>query len=471
MANIKNLHEQMRVHSEKDKAHIALVFLYAKEKELLSSRSYKTACTLAEIGMDAHSVAVGLLYNALEEEHMHEEYIQKEFGEEVLFLLRGVTELTKHRYKGLERHKESLRKLLLVVSEDVRVLIIKLIERLHRFETLSGDTKDKQQRVALETLEIYAPIAHRLGMGHIKGALEDLAFPYIYPKECEEIQRLLKERSKETEKYLEKTYRSLQKELFKEGIKPITSDYRLKHIYSLYKKLKHYNMDIDEIYDIAALRVVVETPKECYQTLGCIHGLWEPLPGRIKDYIASPKLNSYKSLHTTVSTGDGGIVEIQIRTEKMHREAEYGVASHFAYKESPSIYKNLQGKATSWMREFMRWQKKAHDSGFASHNFRVDFFKDRVFIFTPNGDVIDLPKGSTPVDFAYAIHSKIGDNMSGAKINKKLCSLGTPLINGDKVEIVTKKGGHPSQKWLEYAVTPLAKRHIKSALQKDSRGL
>lgn len=467
---VNDLLNLMQPSSQEDRELISRAFRFAQNlpgSDL--NRAFETAHTLAKLGMDVETIAAGLLYNVLEDERVDESQLKQEFGEEITCLIKGVTELNKHRYHGLERHKESLRKLLLAISEDIRVLIIKLAERLHRFETLPDESDDKQKRTALETLEIYAPIAHRLRMGQIKGELEDLAFPYVYPKEYEETKELLREKSKETQKYLEKVHRSLQKILFKENIQPIATDYRIKHLYSLYKKLHRYDMNIEKIYDIAALRIVVSSVSECYQILGIIHGVWQPTQGRIKDYIASPKPNWYQSLHTTIATGDGGIVEIQIRTEKMHREAEFGIASYLAYKELPKEQPDfLLGKKFSWIRELVRWQKNFSESKKDPENFRVDFFKDRVFVFTPQGDVIDLPHEATPVDFAYAIHSDVGDFMSGAKVNGKLSSLDTKLQNGDVVDIVTKKRGSPSPKWFEYAKTPLAKKHIKAALSKIS---
>jgi len=430
---------------------------------------FETAKTLAHLHMDAPTIAAGLLHDTLEDRDVEEAVIEKEFGKEVAFLVSGVTKISKYEYQGRERHAESLRKLLLAISRDIRVLIIKLADRLHNLGTLEYVRPDKQKRIALETLEIYAPIANRLGMGRIKGVLEDLAFPYAYPKEFKETQTLLKQKSRENQKYLQKVFRSLSKELAKENVTVISADYRIKHLYSLYKKLERYDMDIDKVYDIAALRVIVPTVSDCYRVLGVIHGMWRPLPGRIKDYIASPKLNGYQSLHTTIFTGDGGIAEIQIRTPEMHQEAEYGISSHLLYKATDTkMGKRALGKKTQWLKELALWQKQVRESGVFLEHLRTELFKDRVFVFTPDGDVVDLPQGATPIDFAYAIHSDIGDHTSGVRINKKFCALGTELKNGDIVEIVTKKGSAPSSKWLSYIKTTLARKHIKAALSKNT---
>ena len=481
MQDIQEFIALLKSPSHKDTELITRAFHFAKKvhenQKRFSGEPYfghvfEAAKTLIELGMDAPTIAAGLLHDTLEESAITEAIIEKEFGKEVAFLVSGATKIDKYEYRGQERHAESLRKLLLAVSKDVRVLIIKLADRLHNLKTLQYVRPDKQRRIALETLEIYSPIANRLGMGRIKGALEDLAFPYAYPKEYEETKLLLKLKSKENQKYLEKIYRSLSKQLAEEHIKPISTDYRLKHLFSLYKKLKRYDMDINKVYDLAALRIVVTTVADCYRVLGIIHGMWRPLPGRIKDYVASPKINGYQSLHTTIFTGDGGIAEIQIRTPEMHQEAEFGIASHLLYKEgerNPYKEEQLLGKKTAWIKELAEWQKQVAESGIFLRELKTELFKDRVFIFTPDGDVVDLPEGSTPIDFAYTIHSDIGDHTAGARINKKFCSLNTKLKNGDIVEIVTKRGSSPSTKWLEYIKTALARKHIKAAISKTAR--
>ena len=476
MANVKEILDKAQIRNQKDTDLIVRAADFAKKvhdgQKRFSGEPYfehvcETAKMLATLPVDAETIAAGFLHDTLEDGGISKQELEKEFGKKIAFLVRGVTKLGKYQYKGIERHAESLRQFLLATSKDVRVLIIRLADRIHNMKTLDHVRPEKQKRIALETLEIYAPLAHRLGMGQIKGELEDLAFPYVYPKEYKETKELLKQKSKENQKYLEKVYRSLQKELTKEEIKTVKTDYRMKHLYSLHKKLKRYDMDIDKIYDIAALRMVVPTVDDCYRVLGIIHSMWCPLPGRIKDYIAFPKPNGYQSLHTTIFTGDGGISEIQVRTEQMHDEAEYGIASHLGYKENITQRRgNLLKKKLTWINQLVEWQKNIAASEEFFDDLKMDFFKDRVFVFTPDGDVIDLPEDSSPIDFAYAIHSDIGDHTAGVKVNEKFVSLDTKLKNGDKVEILTKRSAVPSSKWLSNVETTLARKHIKSALQK-----
>lgn len=425
--------------------------------------------TLAEMGMDATTIAAGLLHDTVEDAKISDAEIEKEFGKEIRFLVDGVTKLGKLKYRGLERHVESLRKLFVATAKDLRVIIIKLADRLHNVATLKYVPAEKQRRIALETLEIYAPIANRLSIGRIKGELEDNAFPFAYPKEYEEVQRLLKERSRESEKRLEKIYRAIQVELAKNDITNVHGEFRIKRTYSLYKKLKRHDMDITKIYDISAVRVIVPTVADCYRALGIIHSAWRPLPGRIKDYIAFPKPNGYQSLHTTIFSGDGGFVEVQLRTEEMNREAKFGIAAHFAYKEGGTTGTSQILRRINWVRQLSRLNKADEPSGEYLENLKTDFFEDRVFVFTPKGDVVDLPDGSSPVDFAYAIHSEIGERMAGARVNGKMVALDTRLSNGDVVEIITKKNGKPSGKWIEYAKTALAKKHIRSALIREEK--
>lgn len=432
--------------------------------------AYATGKTLAELGTDAETIAAGLLHDTLEDGVQTEDAILREFGENIVFLVQGVTKLGKLRYQGVQRHTESLRKLFLAMAKDIRVLIIKLADRLHNVETLEYVRPEKQERIALETLEIYAPLANRLGVGKMRGALEDAAFPYAYPKEYAKTKEILKPRGAVKHAQLEKAYRTIQKALAAHGIVDFTGDFRAKHLYSLYRKLERYNMDIEKIYDLAALRIIVPTIDDCYRVLGITHNIWRPLPGRVKDYIAFPKPNGYQSLHTTVLTGDSAVLEIQIRTSAMHREAEYGIASHFAYKEGIGHAGGTFNRKLAWVKQLSEWQKNINESGEFLENLRVDFFSDRVFVFTPDGDVVDLPEAATPVDFAYAIHSDIGDHASGAKVNAKFVSLDTALQNGDIVEIVTKKGSSPSQKWLGFTKTTLARKNIKNALSKKERG-
>lgn len=459
---------------------------------------FETAKNLAEIGMGPVTIAAGLLHDTLEDAGVKEEEIKNIFGEEILFLVQGVTKFGKYKYRGLERHVESLRKFFIAMSQDIRILIIKLADRLHNMRTLQYVPKEKQCRIASETLEIYAPLAYRLGIRKFTRELEDLAFMHLQPENFEKVNKLLKQNIKDHQKKLEKFSRSLKKEIALRGITQIRTSNRVKNIYSLYNKLLKKE-DIDKIYDTSALRVIVPTVSDCYKVLGIIHGIWRPLPGRIKDYIAFPKPNGYQSLHTTIFTGDGGIIEVQIRTEEMHLRAEYGIAAHINYKEKkknkeaqqnfvwiknllPSFKKKSDenkknGKKEPeiaskeipvWIKEMADSQSMAIEIDDFIENLKTDFTKIRVFVFTPRGDVVDLPVDSSVIDFAYAIHSDVGDHIFGAKVNSKQASLHTKLKNGDIVEIQTRNSSHPSQGWLEFAKTSLAKKHIKSVLEKKS---
>ncbi len=419
---------------------------------------------LAEFGMDTRTVIAGLLHDTIEDTSVTEEDIEKEFGEDVLFLVNGVTKLGKVKYRGEQRHVESLRKFFVAMAEDARVIIIKLADRLHNVRTLGHIPPDKAKRIALETIEIHAPMANRLGMWRLKGELEDLAFPFAFPKEYSEVVDMIKKKTLTDQTSLDNIYKTLIDDIKSQGIKVVDASYRTKGTYSLYKKLKKKDMDIEKIYDIVALRVIVPTVEECYKVLGIIHSKWKPIPGRIKDFIALPKSNGYKSLHTTILTGDGGVAEIQIRTPEMHEQAEYGIASYFAYKEG--FDKNH--RHVSWIEQFKELQKNVANPSAFLQNLRMDFFSKRIFVFTPKGAVIDLPENSSIIDFAYAVHSDIGNHASGAKINGKYSKLDTVLHNGDIVSIETSEKSVPNSKWLDSAKTTLARRHIKKYLDDNS---
>jgi len=431
------------------------------------SHAFEVAKILAKLGMDAQTIAAGFLHDILEDTKTTEEEIKKLFGENILFLIKGVTKLGTLKYRGHERHVESLRKFFMAMANDLRVVIIKFADRLHNLRTLDFVREDKRKRIALESIEVYAPLANRLGMGKLKGEIEDAAFPYVYPKEYKEVEEILKEKKDIYEKNLSEVEKKLAAELKKNKIKVVEINYRLKHKYSLWKKLLRREMDIDKVYDIVALRVVVETIEECYRVLGIIHSLWNPLPGRIKDYIAVPKPNGYRSIHTTIFT-EGGIAEIQVKTKEMHAEAAYGIAAHFAYKEHGPKKVMSDKDKFKWIEEL----KELHYTPGNPKNFidhlKMDFFNDRIFIFTPQGDVIDLPEGSCPLDFAYSVHSDIGNHTFGSRVNGKMVQIFSKLQNGDIVEIITKKDSHPSSKWLESVKTTIAKKHIRSYLEKNS---
>lgn len=458
------------------------------------------AFKLAEMGMGPRTVAAGLLHDTIEDTAVTSEDIRKEFGDEILFLVEGVTKLSSVRYYGADRHNESLRKLFVATSQDIRVLIIKLADRIHNMHTLMHVPEAKRVRIARETLEIYVPVTHRLGMGKIRKELEDLAFPFVYPQEHKKVLTILEERTGKSNEILERERKILQKKLAEAHLLDFQTSYRVKGLYSLYHKLSRKDWDITNVYDLMAMRVVVPTVEECYQTLGIIHELWRPLPGRMKDYIAFPKPNGYQSIHTTVTTQNGTILEIQIRTRKMHHEAEFGVASHLTYKQPtvsdvaqpasrfsnliPSLFRPFTKRAEpetpieiskdiphyekipKWINQIGEMYSRGQGSGDDFINdMRQDFFKNRIFVFTPNGDVVDLPAGATPIDFAYAIHSEIGNRIAGVKVNDKLVQLDTKLKNGDIVKVETKKSAHPTPKWLDIAQTSLAKRRIRAELE------
>src|SRR3989344_5444725 len=435
---------------------------------------------LSAMRLDQKTVAAGLLHDVPDDTKKTLQDIEKEFGKEVAFLVGGVSKLGKLRYPktgldvkeprarikkpvDLDLRAENLRKMFFAMSEDLRVILIKLADRLDNMKTLGALPPEKRQRIALETLEVFAPLANRLGMGEMKGKLEDLAFPYLYPKEFEWLAKNVKEKYKEQQKYLEKVKPIFKKILEKEEIVPIDIHYRAKHYWSLYQKLLRNEMNLDKIYDLIALRVIVDDVKTCYKVLGAIHKAWRPLPGRIKDYIAIPKTNSYKALHTTCFCLDGKITEFQVKTKEMHDEAEYGITSHWAYKEGVNL--KSQRKKFAWVQQLRDWQKEVSRPGEFLESLRIDFFKDRIFVFTPKGDVIDLPDGATPVDFAYSVHTDIGQHCAGSKINGKIEILSRQLQNGDVVEILVDKKRKPSRNWLEFAKTSLARSKIKRFLE------
>ncbi len=491
--DVKELIELMKNTDSKEKELVKKAFEFSKDAHSSQYREsgdpyfshvFETAKILAEFGMGPTVVIAGLLHDIIEDTDITNENIKKEFGDEILFLIEGVTKLGKLKYRGMKRHIESLRKFFIATSEDIRILIIRLADRLHNMRTLEYLPQEKQIRKSRETLEIFAPLAYRLGMRVIHKELEDSAFSFIHPKEYVETEELLKQRKKRDMKFLKKFDRSLKKALAKEKLTKIKTSFRVKGLYSLFQKLKRKDDDIEKIYDITAMRIITESVGECYQVLGVIHSIWKPLPGRLKDYIAFEKPNGYQSIHTTIFTGDGGIVEIQIRTKEMHEIAEMGVASHLSYKGSESKdilsqmmrFKNIiplinNSEKKEEKVETPKWIKELGNefsdgkSEKVVEELKTDFFEHRVFVFTPNGDVIDLPIDSSPVDFAYSVHSFIGNHLSGAKINGKMASLDTKLQNGDRVEIITKKSAKPNRKWLDLVKTSEARRNIKAKLR------
>ncbi len=433
-----------------------------------------TAETLAEWKMDDATIAAGLLHDTVEDTGIPLATIKKEFGDDVAHLVGGVTKLGHLKYRGVAGKVENLRKMVLALSQDLRVILIKLADRLHNMRTLDALPPEKQRRVALETDEIYASLAYRLGMHSLSGELQDLAFPYLHPKEYKWLLDETKEHYEERLKYLEKVKPVLEKLLAGHDIHPITVDIRAKRYSSLYKKLVRHEMDISKIYDLAAMRVIVDTVPACYAALGVIHEAWPPVSHRFKDYIAVPKPNGYRSLHTTVSGPDKKLVEIQIKTKEMLEENEYGVAAHWLYDRKrsgePLSYRGKRlAKELAWVQQLKDWQE--HFDGHAQkpeeflEAMKINFFADRIFVVTPRGDAIDLPVGATPIDFAYHIHSDIGNGATGAKVNGVMVPLDHHLKSGDVVFILTQKGKKPSEDWFQFVKTSIARDHIRQALR------
>jgi len=443
--------------------------------QTLFDHCVEIALALADIRLGATVVVVGLLHEAIEKVGVAREELKKEFGDEILFLVEGVTNVGKVEHKGAQRNIENLRKLFLATAKDIRVVIIKLVNRLHGLKTIYVFEEVKQKRLASETLEIYAPIAYRLGMRRISGELEDLAFPIVYPEEYKWLTSQVKDQYSARERYLKKITAIVEKALKNADIAPIEIHSRAKRYYSLYRKLQRYGMDLNKIYDLVAVRIIVKDIDDCYGAMGVLHKLWKPLPGRIKDYIALPKPNGYRSLHTTVFCPEGKITEFQIKTAEMHKEAEYGIAAHWYYSEQKGLKAYIKRlftkppeKDLQWIQDIQKWQKEFPTG---SNDFlqllKIDFFQDRIFVLTPKGDIIDLPEGATPLDFAYHIHTSIGNRTAGAKVEGKMVSLDVKLANGQVVEILTKKEEKPSRDWLKFIKTALAKAKIKEWLRKN----
>jgi GTP pyrophosphokinase len=438
-----------------------------------------TAEILNDWHLDETTIAAGLLHDSVEDTKVTSEELQKEFGEEIAFLVNGISKLGRVKYREKDAKVENMRKMIVALSEDLRVILIKLADRLHNMRTLSAVPPQKQKRIALETDDIYAPLAYRLGMHHLAGELHDLAFPYLHPKESEWLQKTAAELYENRRVFLEKLKPIVEEKLKEHNLKPITIDFRAKRISSLYEKLLRHDMDMEKIYDLVAIRLIFETSEDCYAALGVIHKYWPPLPGRIKDYIAMPKPNGYQSLHTVVIGPENKLIEFQLRSRLMHEHAEKGIAAHWVYKDKKAKKgETPQGAAKddmAWIQELRRWQESHPDFEKDAEKFlesmKVDFFRDRIFALTPRGEVIDLPNGATPIDFAYHIHTDIGDSCVGAKVNSHIVPLDYTLRSGDMVEIMTQKKKKPSEDWLRFVKTASATNHIKSSLRTKHHSL
>ena len=427
---------------------------------------YEVANILIDLGMDMYTIAAGLLHDVMEDTNMTPEQLKSKFGEEIFNLVDAVTKLTKVDYKSREdRQAESFRKMFLAMASDIRVILIKLADRLHNMRTLKFQSPEKQIEKARETIEIYAPLAHRLGINTIKWELEDLSLKYLEPEIYEDITNRLQTSREEREAYLEKIIATIEKGIKRVKIKAEVFG-RPKHIYSIYTKMVSKDIEFDDIYDKVAIRVIVKNIKDCYGVLGILHTMWKPIPGRFKDYIAVPKKNMYQSLHTTLLGEGGPPFEVQIRTEEMHKQAEYGIAAHWKYKEGKEDEDDLD-KKLSWIRELLEDQEDYKDSREFLESLRIDLYKNDVFVFTPKGDVKDFPKGATPLDFAYSIHSEVGNKCTGAKVNEKIVPLDYEMQTGDIVSIITSPGKTPSRDWLKIVKTHQARSKIRQWFRKE----
>ena len=424
---------------------------------------------LAELEMDEETIIAALLHDTVEDTDVALADVEKTFGKEVAALVDGVTKLAVINYETKqERQVENLRKMFLAMSSDIRVILIKLADRLHNIRTLGAMTTDKQKEKAEETIDIFAPIAHRLGIFRIKWELEDLSLKYLDPEGYKELVKKVDKKRTERESIINDYIAQIGNALTELGLK-FEIYGRPKNFYSIYKKMKFQQKEFDEIYDLTAIRVVCEDVKDCYSALGAVHTLWKPIPGRFKDYIAMPKPNLYQSLHTTLM-GNGEPFEIQIRTREMHEIAEFGIAAHWKYKEGSKASNNEMEKKISWFRQMMEWQSDLKDPGEFMNSLKLDLFNTEVFVFTPNGQVVDLPVGSTPVDFAYKIHSEVGNKCIGAKVNGRIVPLNYTLQNGQRIEIMTAKNSPgPSRDWLKFVKSTQAKQRIKQWFKKERR--
>jgi len=456
---------------------IMRAYIYAakahKGQERVSGEPYlshplQVSGILADLRMDTATVAAGLLHDVVEDTRANLDEIQEHFGKEIAGLVDGVTKLSRIPFSTREEAQaENIRKMVLAMSKDIRVILVKLADRLHNMRTLEPLPEEKRRLIARETLDIYAPLAHRLGIYWIKAELEDLALRHLEPEAYRDLAMRIAEKRREREGDINEVIGVLEKELLEVDIKAQITG-RPKHFYSIYKKMHDQKKDFDEIYDLTAIRVITDSVKDCYGTLGVIHTLWKPISHRFKDFIAVPKSNGYQSLHTTVIGPKGDPVEIQIRTWEMHRVAEEGIAAHWKYKEGRSSIEATD-QSFVWLRQLMEWQRELKDSKEFLHTLKVDLFPDEVYVFTPRGDVKPFPKGATPIDFAFAVHTDVGLHCAGAKVNGRLVPLRTELQNGDIVEVLTSPNQTPSRDWLKVVKTPRARSKIRQWIKNEER--
>ncbi|MEM8780330.1 MAG: bifunctional (p)ppGpp synthetase/guanosine-3',5'-bis(diphosphate) 3'-pyrophosphohydrolase [Cyanobacteria bacterium P01_G01_bin.49] len=446
---------------------------YRKSGEPYIAHPIAVAGLLRDLGGDKAMIAAGFLHDVVEDTDITVEEIEEQFGEEVGLLVEGVTKLSKFNFSSkTEQQAENFRRMFLAMAQDIRVIVVKLADRLHNMRTLEALNPDKQKRIATETREIFAPLANRLGIWRLKWELEDLSFKYLEEEAYREIQSLIAEKRADRETRIETVKSTLQQRLQEIGVQVVELQGRPKHLYGIYYKMQKQHKGFHEIYDIAALRIIMGTNEDCYRALAVVHDAFKPIPGRFKDYIGLPKPNRYQSLHTTVVGLNGRPLEIQIRTLEMHHIAEYGIAAHWKYKETGgSHFSHLsqEDEKFTWLRQLLEWQKDLKDAQEYVDSLKDNLFDDDVYVFTPNGDVISLSGGATAVDFAYRIHTEVGNHMKGARINSKWSVLDTPLQNGDIVEIITQKNSHPSLDWLNFVVTPTARNRIRQWYKRSRR--
>jgi GTP pyrophosphokinase len=436
-----------------------------KSGEPYIQHSLHTAYMLVQIKADLPSVIAGILHDVPEDTEKTLEDIKKNFGKEIFILVKGITKLSKIKYRGVERYKESLRKMILAMAKDLRVIVIKFTDRLHNLRTLDALPPEKQKRIAQETLEIYAPIAGLLGIWRLKWQMEDICFKYLYPEEFKKLEYEYEvEKKVERNKYIQKVKKILEKKLNEAGIK-YNIESRFKHLYSIYQKMQKKDRRFDEIYDVFALRIILPNISDCYKVLGILHTIWKPKVNKFKDYIAVPKPNGYRSLHTTVFGPDGKATEFQIRTQEMNDEALYGIAAHWHYKEKSSNTENQP----RWIKEILELQRNAENTTDFLSKAKIDIFQSRIFIYSPKGDVFELPRDSTPIDFAYTVHSEIGNKAVGVLINDKISQLDHVLKNGDMAEIIVDKNRKgPNKDWLNFVKTAKARDKIKLYSKKSA---
>lgn len=430
------------------------------------SHPLEVASILADLKLDAVTIAAGLLHDTVEDSGVTVDRIAEEFGPETALIVDGVTKIGKMHFESREQAQaENIRKMILAMAEDIRVILVKLADRLHNIRTLDFQREERKKAIAQETLTIYAPLANRLGLYRIKVQLEDESLRYLRPDVYQQILDGIHNYRGKGETYIQKVCTIIENVLQENGISGRVKG-RIKHIYSIFHKMEHRGLSLDQIFDLIAFRVIVDTVKDCYTVLGLVHSLWKPIPGKFKDYISMPKANMYQSLHTTVVGPEGERIEIQIRTEEMHRLAEFGVAAHWLYKEGGQVQ---DADRFSWLRQILDWQGDLKDSRDFLSTLRLDLFQDEVYVFTPKGQVKELPEGATPVDFAYAIHTEVGHHCAGAKVNGRIAPLNTPLKNGDTVEILTDPSRHPSRDWLQFVKSARARSRIKQWINTEER--